>query len=135
MSTTTTDKERAALVEYLRTRATITIEAEAETEGPEGHFASGDDEYDATLAATIRAEAEWNVWAWCSVKVRAEYLGHTGTDYLGACNYSGLELFKADAYYANMVDEALGELAHSILQDREAVADLAEFLKTQEASE
>lgn len=127
---TTTKSERAALVEFLRTRATVTTEPEHEDTDPEGHFDSGDADTDAALCATIRAESEWNVWAWCVVKVEAEYLGHTGTEYLGGCSYKDrAEFEQSDGYHGQMVDDALDALAHSILQEGDEFAELAAQLQ------
>ncbi len=94
-----------------------TLSAEPEDDDPEGHFATGDDEADAKLVEDIRDEREWNVWAWCVVKVSAhhpEIEGLEGTDYLGACSYTDAEDFKTGGYYEQMKDEAARSLVEKI---------------------
>jgi hypothetical protein len=51
-----------------------------------------------------------NEWAWCMVKVTAEYDCKEGKDYLGACSYENKENFIKGGYYDDMVDSAIEDL-------------------------
>ncbi len=130
-SKVTTQEQRNPIVEFLRTRATITTDPLEEDDGPEGHFSSGDDKEDARTCAKIRADHEsGNVWAWTCVRVRAEYLGHTGEDYLGGCSYASREEFERPGdYHSDMVDTALNEVAHSLILDTDALAEVVAELQ------
>lgn len=56
-----------------------------------------------------------NIWAWCSVTVTARWLGHSGSDSLGACSYASEQEFRAPGgYYDDMVKNALRELRDAI---------------------
>ena len=102
----------------------VTLEALPEDDGPEGHFASGNDEWDREDVARIRRDMEWNEWAWCCAHVRVYlrgaverpgYVSQTlkglhGDDYLGGCDYASAEDFRAGGYYDDMVAEALADL-------------------------
>jgi len=111
-----TDTER--LVAKLRNLAIIMVTCEAETIPPEGNIlASGDDRAD-RLAAQVAREsiAGGNVWAWGVATVTASYDGLSGSDVLVACSYVSEAKFREDAYFADMVDAALTELAGKILR-------------------
>jgi hypothetical protein len=108
-----------------RDDVTITVEALPEDSPPEGHFASGDDEFDRKICAEIREKAEWNSWAWCCIKVTVSWRGHSASDYLGACSYDSKEEFVSEGgYYDDMVDRALEELNDEV---RCAYEDLKEL--------
>jgi hypothetical protein len=85
-----------------------------EDDDPEGHFASGDDAADKETVAWIREQAEWNVWAWCVVKVTATHPDIEdleGVDYLGGCSYNDEADFKTPGgYFADMCDRAADDL-------------------------
>jgi hypothetical protein len=55
-----------------------------------------------------------NEWAWCCVKVTAEYKGIKGSDYLGGCSYNSKEDFMSDGYYADMKIQAYDELVKEL---------------------
>lgn len=74
---------------------------------PAGLFASGDDTADAELVAKIRADREWNPWAWCCVLVRVTHDEEVEDVYLGACSYKDENEFRECGYFKDMVDEAL----------------------------
>lgn len=102
-----------------------------EEDGPEGHFASGDDALDAEDCARIREAAQWNEWAWCMVRVVASFGSFKGNAYLGGCNYASREDFEKGGYFADMKEEALDDLARviesagKVLKDWEAAYDAA----------
>lgn len=116
---------RAASVK-LPSLATITITAEPEEIPVRGNaLASGDDAEDRAEEDRIIAEAEWNAWAWCTVKVTASYAGLEGTAYLGACSYRDEKDFRAGGYLEGMTDEALEDLACKIESARVAIEALS----------
>jgi tRNA-dihydrouridine synthase len=95
---------------------TFTIEASPEEDDPEGHFASDDPEADREMIEDIKRNVRnGNVWAWCSVKVTAEWNGAIGVDTLGGCSYASEEEFcHIDCYYADMRDAAIRDLAATL---------------------
>jgi hypothetical protein len=100
----------------------ITVECIEEFMPIRGNLiASGDDEYDRQIEDKTIAELETNPWAWCCVKVTAEFRGITADAYLGGCNYKSEQSFKEDLYYKDLVHEATQELADKVkdLQDCE----------------
>lgn len=107
-----------ALIEFLRTRAEITLTAEQDDIPVRGNaLASGDDEVDRACEDAILDRLEsGDVWAWASVRVRATYRRYSGSDYLGACSYADEEAFRAPGeYYDAMRDRALENLAFDML--------------------
>jgi hypothetical protein len=68
-----------------------------------------------------------DVWAWCTVKVTAEWRGYKGAAYLGGCTYTNERDFTENNsdYYDDMKREALDSLNASI---RSIVADLAPLM-------
>jgi len=89
------------------------LDALPEDDGPEGHFASGDDEQDAKWIAEIREDMEWNEWAWCVARVSVWHSAAPelkGTAYLGGCSYKDADDFRAGGYYTDMCDEAATDL-------------------------
>lgn len=50
--------------------------------------------------------------------------GLSGCDYLGANTYASGEEFKADSYYAQLVEDALDELNKKLIKLRTALAQL-----------
>ena len=88
-----------------------TISIEPMEEGPEGFFALGDDNEDQAICEKIRADWEFNDWAWCTVKVTGEWEGLTFDDYLGACSYrSESDFIENSGYYEDMQAEITAEL-------------------------
>ena len=56
-----------------------------------------------------------NYWAWCTVRVTAEYKGIKGTDYLGCCSFASEEDFKEEGgYYEDMKQVAYDELISNL---------------------
>lgn len=100
--------------ETLRARILPEIEFEIrirpEDDGPEGYFASGDDDEDAETCQKIREDLQHNEWAWCSVEVRATWNGLSGADYLGGCSYSSEADFRVGGYFEDMKSQALEDL-------------------------
>lgn len=88
---------------------TIEVTCLPADEGPEGHFSLDEGEEAATIRA-IRDDMEWNEWAWCVARVRAKWGTLYADAYLGGCSYRNEAEFTGDAYYEDMVDEALGKL-------------------------
>ncbi len=106
-----------SLTDYLKENAEVTLEALPEDEAPEGHFASGDDEWDRKTCAAIREQAEYSEWAWFTAKVTVRLLGFEGTDYLGCCSCKDEENFRSDGYFEDMQAEALRDLEAQILEN------------------
>ena len=94
-----------------------------EDSGPEGHFCSGNDEYDRLDVENIRAEMDWNEFAWCVVKVTCKWKGFEGVVYLGGVCYlekyskkhgkTPREDFESD-YYLELKHEALHDLLEQL---------------------
>jgi hypothetical protein len=74
--------------------------------------ASGDDAWDKEIEDKIlSALDQGNLWAWCCVKVTAEYRGLEGTDYLGSCSYESEEQFReCGGYFESMKEQAAEQL-------------------------
>lgn len=88
-----------------------TIECLPEIDGPEGHFATGDDDYDRAIVADINEQLDnGNEWAWCVVKLTGAIDGLVASAYLGGCSYGSREAFETDAYYKDMQHEVCEEL-------------------------
>ena len=89
-----------------------TVTAEPEMEGPEGFFASGDDDQDRKDCENIQRELEaGNDWAWCMVRVEGTFEGLRADTVLGGCNYDSRKQFiEPGGYYDDMVTEVLEEL-------------------------
>ena len=92
------------------------IRALPEDNGPEGVFNSGNTDRQAKTCLRIRKEMEWNVWAWCIVQVKAQYMGLTAVEYLGACNYKSQSQFEEDYYYDQMKRLCIDSLCKQIEQ-------------------
>ena len=95
------------------TRDDVTIEVTCSPEDmhPDDSFGLDDPEEQKAIVDQILADAEWNEWAWCCVRVRVSWKGFHADDYLGACSYKSKEDFiESNDYYADMVDNALEEL-------------------------
>lgn len=92
----------------------FTIEVLPEIDGPEGHFGYDTEEENQETIAYIRAQMEWNQWAWCCVKVTATFGNFTGVDYLGACSYASQKDFEECGYFEDMKSEALRDLNNTI---------------------
>jgi hypothetical protein len=95
----------------------FTIECLEEDTPVKGSFASGEDELDRGLEASILERLQrGDTWAWCVVKVTAEYRGFEGTDYLGGCSYeSEANFITSNDYYQSMRAEAFDRLCESML--------------------
>ena len=79
-----------------------------ETDAPEGHFATGDDDADAELCARIRnGDLLWFV---ARVTVRKAGI-ELGSDYLGGCCYESAESFVNGDYYPDMIEAAIEQAA------------------------
>ena len=93
----------------------FTTETLPEDHGPEGSFASGDDEADRELCESIRKDLDsGNDWAWCVVKISAKWGGFEGTAYLGGCSYKDEDDFANGGYLAQMQEEAVEDLKSTI---------------------
>jgi hypothetical protein len=94
---------------------TFTVECEPESDSIEGNASAIDPETDAATEAWILGQlGSGNEWAWCTVRVRAEWRGMHGDAYLGQCSYEGREQFMADGYYDDMRAEALASLNEQV---------------------
>ena len=91
------------------------LSAEYEDTQIRGSFDSGDAELDEQTALDIEEKLEWNIWAWCVVKVECKYKGLTGTDYLGGCSYEDEKDFiENSGYYEDMKQQAFDDLIQQI---------------------
>jgi len=90
---------------------TFELSIEPEEDGPEGHFASGDDAVDAENCAAIRERLDRDEqWAWCIVTVTARWDNFSASDNRGGCSYDDEENFKREGYYEDMCANALDAL-------------------------
>ena len=80
-----------------------------------GAFATGELLEDARLESDIqRSLDQEDLWAWCCVKVIAEWREFRGLDCLGCCSYANETAFKEDGYYKDMCCQALADLNETI---------------------
>jgi hypothetical protein len=79
-------------------------------------IASGDDAFDRKVENRIIRELEnGNVWAWCTVEVKAIYKELSASDYLGCCSYKHEKDFmKKGGYYHGMKERAFDELKKKV---------------------
>ena len=54
---------------------------------------------------------------WFDARVSVKYRGYESTQYLGGCSYASYEEFKNDAYYYQMISEAIDEINRNIKDD------------------
>lgn len=107
--------------DFDESKVTYTLEPLHEHTQVKGNaIASGNDDYDKEVEDSIVADLEGgNEWAWCTVKVLAQYDGIDcviGSDYLGCCSYASREDFlKDDGYYESMKDVARADLYNQLL--------------------
>jgi hypothetical protein len=103
----------------------FTVECRPENESIEGNaMASGDEKIDDEANAWVREQlASGNPWAWCTVKITAEWRGYTGVDYLGCCSYKSEEDFKNDCYFEAVKSNALEDLNREVAAFLGAVAE------------
>lgn len=93
----------------------FTIECLPEAERPEGFFAYDSEEENEKVVKDIYEKLEWNEWAWCTVKVTAEWNGFTGEDYLGGVSAdSEKDFIENSGYYEDMKGEAYADLVKNI---------------------
>jgi hypothetical protein len=97
---------------------TIKVRVEEETDSPYGHFENRDQ------AKEVIKRANGNIWGWCTVWVTVSWEGFSGEDNLGCCSYDSEEEFRADAYYSDLVNQALDQLNKDVDKAREAIAKL-----------
>lgn len=112
---------------------TYTLTIEPEDMSPEGQFDSGDDQADKELIAEIYRRLEFDLWAWCYVKVIAtcSFQGETfrGSAGLGGCSYFGgeKEFTQPGGYYEDLKSEAYQSMIESLesAQNRGEIAGAA----------
>jgi len=73
-------------------------------------IASGNDEIDRKEEDRVTALLEHIAWAWCIVRVSAEFHGLKAEDYLGGCSYDSEDEFRACGYYDDMVETCRKEI-------------------------
>jgi hypothetical protein len=88
--------------------------------------ASGDDEDDRFVEDQILNRLEnGDTWAWCIIKVTAEWRGLKGVDYLGGCSYTNEKEFKMPGgYYEDMKVQALNDLKNQIKELQSKVCNI-----------
>lgn len=91
---------------------TFTISIEEEYLPVRGNAqVSGDEEADRDVENWIIGRLiSGDIWAWCIVRVTAEWEGLRGDDYLGACCYASEEDFKTGGYFEDMQQAAYQHL-------------------------
>jgi hypothetical protein len=110
------------------TEEDVEFEAECleETMHPSNWFDSGDTERDKEDADELLRQLETNPWAWCSVKVTAEWDKYEGSAYLGCCTCKSREDFAEtySGYYADMKAKALCNLNAEVRRAYEKLKSL-----------
>lgn len=106
-----------------------TLEIEPEDIPVRGNaIATDDDALDREYEDAIIARLDsGDLWAWCTVKVTAQFEGFEGVAYLGGCCYDGVKDFVGDGasdYYADLKDQAKGELIEKLGKARSALQRL-----------
>lgn len=88
------------------------VECSPEDMPYKGNCSCIDEETDRETETWIRNELRrGNEWAWCCVRVVAQWKGHEGDAYLGGCSYRSEEEFtQPGGYYDDMRGEALANL-------------------------
>ena len=96
----------------IRSEITFSIECLSEDEQVAGNaMASGDEQVDAECNAEIYRQLDsGNEWAWCCVRVVAEWNGLEGDDFLGCCSYASEADFQSGGYFDDMKESATLEL-------------------------
>lgn len=121
-----------ALHEETYKGVTIRLYIEEEDHSPRDDFSGPDSE--AMVKEILTRLNQWgDLWAWCCVKVEAEFGGFRGHEYLGGCSYKDTKDFIADGYYADMRDAAIEDLKRTmdaaIEKGNKARATLAALFK------
>lgn len=81
----------------------------------EGNASAIDEETDEQIANNIYEQLDnGNIWAWCTVEVKASYKGISASDYLGCCSYKDEADFKNDGYYKDMKQIAFDNLIEEL---------------------
>jgi len=76
---------------------------------------SGDSDYDRKIEDMIIKNSEWNPWAWCAIRVTANWNNLIGEDYLGGCSYENERDFILNSgYYEDMKQFALDDLNNKV---------------------
>lgn len=112
--------------ELTESEVTFTVTIEPDHISIEGNaMASGDPAADQEVYDWIRAElARGNEWAWCAVKVTAEWNGYQAADYLGGCSYESEADFRAPGgYFDDMRKAALDALNANVRRAGETLLE------------
>lgn len=127
--------ECRSLIAFLSSHAEVELSARQDDTPVRGNaLASGDDAEDKACEDAILARLDsGDEWAWALVEVRASWEGWKASDYLGACCYESEKNFRADAYFADMRETALRELADKLEGERDKLAKLFESIEAGEA--
>lgn len=90
-------------------------------------LASGDDAVDKRCEDRILARLEsGDIWAWCTVEVKATWQGIEASDYLGGCSYDDeTDFCHPKGYYPQMMQSALEELEAKVSALLESAKSLA----------
>lgn len=107
-------EEAERLYKFLTKHAEVTVNAEPE------HLHPRDCMENVEEIDRIVKEAEWNVWAWCSVEVKVSWNGLSESEFLGGCSYDSEADFKQPGgYYDDLVYEASKALAQKLVAVQE----------------
>lgn len=72
---------------------------------------------------------KYGVWGWFCAHVIVTWNGYKGEDFLGGCSYESEEAFRADAYFDDMVSNALDGLNEYLERKLNEALETASFLK------
>jgi hypothetical protein len=103
---------------------TYTIHVHEEQASVRGNACSTDDpEEDRAVEQEILGRLVWgDLWAWCTVEVRAHKDGTYGSAYLGCCSYKNGADFRTGGYFEQMQDDAREDWPRRLL---DVLADIA----------
>lgn len=91
------------------------------------YMVSGDDAADKEAEdEVIKDFNNGNVWAWCTIRVKAHWGSFSGSDLLGGCSYKDEQDFKDDIYYEDMKKGALEDLNEQIQKTFDEILTLVE---------
>jgi len=121
------DSYEDKLVEFLRDKVEVCLSVEQDHLPVEGNASAIDDETDRKNEEEIYERLNnGDVWAWACVGVKVRWKGFAGEDYLGGCCYLDEADFRKDAYFTDMVESALHDLARTLIESKDSLKGLPE---------
>lgn len=105
----------------------FTVECEPEIEPTRGNVCCCGDPGCGAESWVLEQLEQGNMWAWCTVTVKASWHGITGWDVLGCCSYqSEADFIENSGYMECMKLSALEHLNSELARYAELVSELQE---------